>query len=623
MKLIKWLFAIIAALCVSLILYITLIFDLNSFKPELVELVEKQTGRELQISQDLSWSFFPSLGIDLGGISLSNPQGFDTKMMLEVNTVVASVALQPLLSKKIEIEQLLLDGVEINLVTTKDGRSSLEGLVNETASKADANPETTTDNAAEEAGSANSASRNLAINELNIGGISVTNAKVNIINLAQGSKTSLNLKEFTLGAFSLGQASPLHYELEMAANVNITSEGKGQLTVSQDFSKVSIAGLEISTTMSGDTLPQTINTVMQGALSVDLHRQALQLTLDKLSAQDFSGSAELDVNYGKPIPKINLSLALDEMDLDPYLPKDSSNESASTDTDESSSPAVEPDLTGLRLIDLNLSVKIAAIKAAKLKTENWQLAMTVKNGKLVIKQFSLDLYQGKMNLTAALNANQGVASYQFEQSLSGVQIRPLLKDAAELEVLSGVANFSISGHGSSLIPDNLKQQLLAQGKFEVADGALYGVNVPQMLRTAQAKLSGDLSAVDNQEKKTDFSRLTGSFNIKDAIVTNPDLALSAPLLRIAGAGDLGIISQAIDYKLTTRVVGSLTGQEEQANPLKGLDIPLKISGTVQTPEFGLDTSGLLDAKLKQETDKVKEKVKDKLKDSLLKRLGGL
>ncbi|WP_445947041.1 AsmA family protein, partial [Shewanella sp.] len=121
MKLIKWLFAIIAALCVSLILYITLIFDLNSFKPELVELVEKQTGRELQISQDLSWSFFPSLGIDLGGISLSNPQGFDTNMMLEVNTVVASVALQPLLSKKIEIEQLLLDGVEINLVTTKDG----------------------------------------------------------------------------------------------------------------------------------------------------------------------------------------------------------------------------------------------------------------------------------------------------------------------------------------------------------------------------------------------------------------------------------------------------------------------------------------------------------------------
>ncbi|ABE55307.1 AsmA [Shewanella denitrificans OS217] len=614
MKLIKWLLAIALTLCVSLVLYITLLFDVNAFKPELIELVKKQTGRELQIKQDLSWSFFPKLGIDLGGIILSNPQGFKTDEMIKVKGVVASVALKPLFSNKVQIEQLLLDGVEINLVTTQDGRSSLDGLVAENAPNRA--PEVTQESLSKGSGQ-------FTMDELSIGGVRVTNAKVNIINLAQDSLTTLNLKEFTLGKFSLGQASQLQYEFEMAANINVSSQGKGLLTVSSDLSKLSIDGLDIKTTMSGDALPETINTAMIGALSLDINRQALQLTLDKLSAQDFSGSADIGVNYANPIPKINLSLVLDEMDLDPYLPAEEGD--PATDIHESSTTvaALEPDLSALKTLDVNLKVKIAAIKAAKLKTENWQIAMKVKNGKLTIKEFSLDLYQGKMNLTASLDANQTIARYQFEQSLKDVQIRPLLMDAAELEVLSGTANFSMAGTGQSLIPTKLKQNLVADGAFEVADGALYGVNIPQMLRTAQAKLSGELSAVDTQELKTDFSRLTGSFNIKEASVTNPDLAISAPLLRIAGAGSLDIISQAIDYKLTTRVVGSLAGQEEQANPLKGLDIPLKIYGTVQEPEYGLDTSGLLDAKLKQETEKVKEKVKDKLKDGLLKRLGDL
>lgn len=614
MKLIKWLLAIALTLCVSLVLYITLFFDVNAFKPELIELVKKQTGRELQIKQDLSWSFFPKLGIDLGGIILSNPQGFKTDEMIKVKGVVASVALKPLFSNKVQIEQLLLDGVEINLVTTQDGRSSLDGLVAENAPNRA--PEVTQESLSKGSGQ-------FTMDELSIGGVRVTNAKVNIINLAQDSLTTLNLKEFTLGKFSLGQASQLQYEFEMAANINVSSQGKGLLTVSSDLSKLSIDGLDIKTTMSGDALPETINTAMIGALSLDINRQALQLTLDKLSAQDFSGSADIGVNYANPIPKINLSLVLDEMDLDPYLPAEEGD--PATDIHESSTTvaANEPDLSALKTLDVNLKVKIAAIKAAKLKTENWQIAMKVKNGKLTIKEFSLDLYQGKMNLTASLDANQTIARYQFEQSLKDVQIRPLLMDAAELEVLSGTANFSMAGTGQSLIPTKLKQNLVADGAFEVADGALYGVNIPQMLRTAQAKLSGELSAVDTQELKTDFSRLTGSFNIKEASVTNPDLAISAPLLRIAGAGSLDIISQAIDYKLTTRVVGSLAGQEEQANPLKGLDIPLKIYGTVQEPEYGLDTSGLLDAKLKQETEKVKEKVKDKLKDGLLKRLGDL
>ncbi len=140
-----------------------------------------------------------------------------------------------------------------------------------------------------------------------------------------------------------------------------------------------------------------------------------------------------------------------------------------------------------------------------------------------------------------------------------------------------------------------------------------------MIRSAQAKLKGDLSAQEEGERKTDFSSLTGSFSLKNGVANNPDLAMASPLIRLAGAGSANLISEQLDYKLKTSVVGSLKGQGgEGKNDLAGVEIPLMISGSFQEPKFALDTQALFDSKLKEET----EKVKDKLKDSIFKKLGG-
>ena len=127
-----------------------------------------------------------------------------------------------------------------------------------------------------------------------------------------------------------------------------------------------------------------------------------------------------------------------------------------------------------------------------------------------------------------------------------------------------------------------------------------------MIRSAQQKLKGDLSESNKEELKTDFTSLTGSFTMKDAVMTNPDLAMAAPLIRLAGKGTANI------------VVGSLSGQgDANDESLKGVDIPLTIKGTFQEPKFGIDTKALLEGKLKGETDKAKEK----LKEGLFKKLG--
>lgn len=607
MKLIKWFLAILVTLVLVVTLYLTVFFDPNDFKPEIVNAVKKQTGRELVISDDLSWTFFPTIGINLGGISLSNPEGFTPKSMLDVNKAIAEVALVPLLSKEIEIAQLSLDGATINLVTRKNGSSSLDGLTGDSAAKASPASEPAT---------------KTQLASIEVGGVAITNTQINLIDEAKGQTQTLTLESLTLGAFSLDKFAPIAYEFTASlAEMKVSSKGEGEIKLSADFNQLVIDKFNIDTVIEGDSIPnQKVSTAISLNTQIALDKKQLSADIVKLSAADMSASGQLTLNYGGKVPQINADFQVGDIDLDALLPKSATTEATEkTAQATTAAKASEPDLSALKSLDMKLKLAVKSIKVANLATQNWLLDLGVKGGVVDLKQLTADLYQGKLMVNAQVDARQSVASYQFDKQVTGVQVRALLKDLAEVDLLAGTANINIKGKGKSLIPEQLKKNLLANGRFDVTDGALYGVNIPQMIRSAQAKLKGDLSADTKEERKTDFSSLTGNFSLENGIATNPDLAMSSPLLRLAGKGSANLLTESLDYKLTTSLINSLKGQGgSEKDALVGVDIPLAITGTFQKPEYALDTQALLNNQLKEETDKAK----DKLKDSLLKKLGG-
>lgn len=607
MKLIKWFLAILVTLVLVVTLYLTVFFDPNDFKPEIVSAVKKQTGRELVISDDLSWTFFPTIGINLGGISLSNPEGFTPKSMLDVNKAIAEVALMPLLSKEIEIAQLSLDGATINLVTRKNGSSSLDGLTGDSAAKASP---------------ANEPATKTQLASIEVGGVAITNTQINLIDEAKGQTQTFTLESLTLGAFSLDKFAPIAYEFTASlAEMKVSSKGEGEIKLSADFNQLVIDKFNIDTVIEGDSIPnQKVSTAISLNTQIALDKKQLSADIVKLSAADMSASGQLTLNYGGKVPQINADFQVGDIDLDALLPKSATTEATEkTAQATTAAKASEPDLSALKSLDMKLKLAVKSIKVANLATQNWLLDLGVKGGVVDLKQLTADLYQGKLMVNAQVDARQSVASYQFDKRVTGVQVRALLKDLAEVDLLAGTANINIKGKGKSLIPEQLKKNLLANGRFDVTDGALYGVNIPQMIRSAQAKLKGDLSADTKEERKTDFSSLTGNFSLENGIATNPDLAMSSPLLRLAGKGSANLLTESLDYKLTTSLVNSLKGQGgSEKDALVGVDIPLAITGTFQKPEYALDTQALLNNQLKEETDKAK----DKLKDSLLKKLGG-
>jgi len=589
----KWLLAVVAGLISVVAFYLLVVFDLNDFKAEITTKVGQQTGRELQIAGDIGWTIYPSLGLSLTDVKLSNPKGFAPEQMLEVSELTAAVALMPLFNKDLQIQQLHLDGVTANLVSRKDGSSSMDGLT------ADKSTKTT------ETGSATS-------QQLQLQDLSISNLQLNL--LSEGSpEQRLSLKSLKLSDFKANEWAPLDFELVvLSGQTQLDVKASAQLQLSENNQLVQLKDFVVETDFTGVPVKQLS---LETELKLALDKKQLEWQWKKLQLDEIKGSGQLSVNYAKQAA-IKLDLQLDEVDTASYI-SDNSAEQAATTAQQNSA---EPDLSALRQFDLDLKLAVKTLKAAGLHTENLQLALTNKAGLVQIQNASADLYQGKVLAKATLDARKTPVSYSFNKQLSGLALRPLLTDGADIDLLSGTAKLTIEGRGHSLLPEQIKKNLLATGSFEVTDGALYGVNIAQMIRNAKATLKNEAQTDDNTEQKTDFSSLTGSFDLTEGVLTNPDLKMAAPLLRLAGKGSANLLNEELDYQLSTALVNTSKGQGgKEKDDLAGVEIPLKISGTMQKPKYALDTKALLEGQLKEKVESGKEKLKNKL----LEKLGGL
>ena len=105
-----------------------------------------------------------------------------------------------------------------------------------------------------------------------------------------------------------------------------------------------------------------------------------------------------------------------------------------------------------------------------------------------------------------------------------------------------------------------KKTLTGTASFSFTDGALQDTNIAETIRNAKTKvLGGGTGSLSTGAKKTDFSELSGSFDVNNGFVTNEDLAFKSPLLRIKGNRNADLPSETIDYHASTTIVATTQG----------------------------------------------------------------
>src|SRR5215467_16360343 len=137
MKALKWIGVAVGVLVLIVLAvgaYLAATFDPNAYKPMIAERVKRQTGRTLTIDGKIALTFFPKIGVGIGKVTLSEPNS--AAIFARVDEAHVGVALIPLLSKQVEVDRVTLNGLTVDLVRYKDGRTNFDDLAGQTTKPA-------------------------------------------------------------------------------------------------------------------------------------------------------------------------------------------------------------------------------------------------------------------------------------------------------------------------------------------------------------------------------------------------------------------------------------------------------------------------------------------------------
>ena len=394
-------------------------------------------------------------------------------------------------------------------------------------------------------------------------------------------------------------------------NVTINSPFSGSVKAQQ----FNLDDITVGVKATGDKLPgKSLSSEMKGSVHVDAAKQEVQANLAGGLLQS-KIKARIGAN-GFAAPAIKFDVEADQIDADLFMPSKASG----SQTPQAAQREDKLDLSALRSLDLNGSLRVGSLKLMNVTTTQLRADVRAVSGVLDINPMSASLYQGKMSGSLRVKA-QGTPSIAIVQSLNGVNVAPLIKDAADLEVLEGRGNVGLNLAAQGNTVSAMKQALNGSASLSLANGAIKGINLTKLVQGMQS-LSKDTQAqtlgVDKSEK-TEFSEFKASFRVRNGVAHNDDLTVRSTVLRLSGSGDVDIGHSSVNYDAKATL--AKTDQGRTAT------LPINVSGPFDAIKFRIDYGAMLADVVKQRVDEKKEKVKEDLKskvqEELQKNLKGL
>ncbi|MCM2307498.1 MAG: AsmA family protein [Sulfuritalea sp.] len=647
------------------------LFDGEKIKGEISRVVLEQTQRRLDIAGRLELSVWPDVGIRLGRLSLSEPGGKEEFLALESARV--AVAVMPLLSQQLQVRRIEVDGLRATLVKRKDGTLSIDDLTGSKAGKPKvgagdtpsaplqidiagiklANAQFTWRD--EKSGNATTLSRL----DLGTGRVQADSGRqalsVDALSLAARGRSGSDAFELKLDAPKLA-LSPDKAGGE-TLNLSATLAGSGRSVVAKlvlsdvegntKALKIGKLALDLDA-KSGETavkahlespvaaklaaqtvaLEKLVGSVdlanpqmpmkqlklpLSGRLHADLAKQSAALDL---GTRFDESKIALKLNVAKFAPlAIVFDLDIDRLNADKYLPP--------KPAEDKSALGGKLDFSALKGHDVKGGIRIGALQVSQLKLAKLNAKLRLADGRLDVAPLTMNLYEGTASGSLSLNATGNQVG--LKQHLAGISINPLMKDLADKDLLEGRGNVALdlSSRGDSVAA--MKQALAGSASINLRDGAIKGINLAQTLRDLQGKL-GAASGKDSTQQakagdKTDFSELAASLRIAGGVAHNEDLVMKSPFLRLAGAGDIDIGGGRMNYLAKASVVASSAGQGGKGlDQLKGLTVPVRVTGPFEKLSYTLELGSLAadaaKAKVEEKKEEIKAKIEDKTRDKL-------
>ena len=623
----------VLALLIVLAVTLTRLFDPNDYKGKIIEAVKDKTGRELRIEGKLGWSFFPWIGIETGRLELANAPGFGTEPFARIDGAGAKVVLLPLLRKQIIVDTVFLDGLKLNLARNAAGKTNWDDLTAPSkAEKEKPAEKTTPDKAPGIAG--------VGINKVDIRQADVTwkdqgsgeQYAVHNLNLKSGKIIGGTPVDVQLSFDLESGQPPVRTRVDLKSKLGLDIDGQklevtsltlslGDLTLLASFKGTRVfdapafnGTLEISSFNARtlmDKLGVKIETADKNALNKLSLKTKFSATTDSAELKDLAinlddsrlnGSLAVR-HFAKPAYQFDLTL--DRIDLDRYLPAAAPVPVAASGSKQAATAAAKPveiPLSALRALAVQGKFRVLQLKAMNLRSNDALVQVTADNGLITLGPNQAKLYSGKYAGRTTLDVRGKTPTIAIDESVSGVALAPMLKDALQFDKFTGTANLSAKVTAQGLDANQIKETLNGTAVFAVQNGSIKGVDMKKMtdtVKTAQRdNLLQKLTELKPQASdETRFTQLGGTAQITNGLVQNNDLTIQSPdLLNVTGKGSADLPKETLNYRVASGEYG------------------ITISGPFSQLKFKADLSAVVKGKVEEKKSEVKEKLEQKLKD---------
>lgn len=216
---------------------------------------------------------------------------------------------------------------------------------------------------------------------------------------------------------------------------------------------------QLSGTQDGKAIPPTLASIQaQGNWRYDFPQRQLSLHDGRGQLGELKWQGDLDAAVLAPISKILFSLSIPAINLDWF--GITTDKSLATPSSSAAAKEQEPDLRGLRQLDLEGRADIGRLTGPRLALIDVKLAIKLQDGLLDITDFSAGVYQGVVAMTGQLDARTVPARLQLVPRIRAIQLQPLLREWTGKEPVSGAATAQGKLSMLGLLPQNIRSSVV-------------------------------------------------------------------------------------------------------------------------------------------------------------------
>lgn len=571
---------VVALLVVVIAVGFTYYINSGQYRGMLERAVADSTGYELTIAGDVDLNLFPSLGMTLNDVRLTNPAV--RQELLSTSRVLLRLNVRALLGRRLLIEELQARNFHVNYYVNADGSSNWDTP----AGSGGAEAETSTE-----------ASGPVA---LSFDRIDIRNTSIDYQDLAQGARYQIdNLNLVSLDTNLAGRPFDINIDFDFENNgmsEPVPIALRSSVLVDLNEGALYVNNIQASVTpllLQGEVSVVNFDRDMQysGNLRAEpfdvrglLETLALVAPVDgppqsrgsrppmlsfttefsgneteatvpsfnlRLDESDINGSGSVRFATGLAPTNISYNLMAGHLDLTPFM--STGDEEAEPANADAGDPFAIP-VDALGAFNLLGSASLSSLTLGDMRFDNINVFTNLEDRVLDIEVTPVSAFAGSLEGALRLDARADSPTLETDFSIAGFNLGELAPQISRFDNFTGSLNVEATHNARGATVPELLETLSGSTTFSV-DNSSIDITLIKQVFTAIAALSPSGGSIQQWPDVIRFSDLGGFVMFEDGLQANQNIKLRMDNFDITGSGGLDLAAGSFDYDLLFTVLG--------------------------------------------------------------------